>query len=60
MLARTASVGYHVRRATRSLLERWTSVEGVVRTYTGTGSLLVCPYPHWRKRFDKAQLLTEQ
>lgn len=50
VLARTSGVSFKIRRAAKGFLGRWTSGEGNVRTYAGTGRLLVCPYPYWRKR----------
>jgi uncharacterized protein (AIM24 family) len=50
VLARTGEIEYSAQRATRSLLGSMTSGEGFVRTYEGTGTLLMAPVPHWRQR----------
>jgi uncharacterized protein (AIM24 family) len=53
VLAREASLAYSVTRATKSLLGSMTSGEGLVRTYEGTGTILMAPMPYWRQRlFD--------
>lgn len=53
VLAREASLNYSVQRATKSLLGSVTSGEGLVRTYEGTGIVLMSPMPYWRQRlFD--------
>jgi len=50
VLAREASLAYSVQRATKSLLGSVTSGEGLVRTYEGTGMVLMAPMPYWRQR----------
>jgi uncharacterized protein (AIM24 family) len=53
VLAREATLTYSVQRATKSLLGSVTSGEGLVRTYEGTGTVLMSPMPYWRQRlFD--------
>ncbi|HET9216824.1 MAG TPA: AIM24 family protein [Terriglobia bacterium] len=53
VLAREASITYSVQRATKSLLGSVTSGEGLVRTYEGTGTIVMSPMPYWRQRlFD--------
>lgn len=53
VLARTSGVSYRISRAAKGLLGIWTSGEGYVRTYAGTGRLLVCPCPYWRQRLGQ-------
>ena len=50
VLARSGSVNYSAQRATRSLFSAFTSGEGFVRIYEGTGTLLMAPIPYWRQR----------
>jgi uncharacterized protein (AIM24 family) len=50
VLARESSVNYSVQRSAKSLLGSVTSGEGVVRTYEGTGMVLMAPMPFWRQR----------
>jgi uncharacterized protein (AIM24 family) len=53
VLARESSIVYTVQRATKSLLGSVTSGEGLVRTYEGTGAVVMSPMPYWRQRlFD--------
>jgi uncharacterized protein (AIM24 family) len=53
VLAREASLSFSVERATKSLLGSVTSGEGLVRTYEGTGMVMMAPIPYWRQRlFD--------
>ena len=53
VLAREASLAYSVQRATKSLLGSVTSGEGIVRSYEGSGAVLMSPMPFWRQRlFD--------
>jgi len=50
VLARESSLKYSVQRSAKSLLGSVTSGEGVVRTYEGTGMVLMAPMPYWRQR----------
>jgi uncharacterized protein (AIM24 family) len=50
VLAREASLSYSVQRATKSLFGSMTSGEGLVRTYEGSGMVLMAPMPYWRQR----------
>jgi uncharacterized protein (AIM24 family) len=50
VLARESSLSYSVQRAAKSLLGSVTSGEGLVRTYEGTGLVLMAPMPYWRQR----------
>lgn len=46
-VARSASLNYTVTKATKSLLGSFTSGEGFVNTYEGTGTVLLAPNPYW-------------
>jgi uncharacterized protein (AIM24 family) len=50
VLARSSAVRYSAERATKSLFGSFTSGEGFVRIYEGTGTLLFAPIPYWRQR----------
>lgn len=50
VIARTGDVSFKVRRATKNFFGRFTSGEGVVRAYEGTGRILLNPSPYWRYR----------
>jgi uncharacterized protein (AIM24 family) len=50
VVCRTGDVKFTVRRATKNFLGRFTSGEGVVRVYEGTGRILLNPSPYWRYR----------
>jgi uncharacterized protein (AIM24 family) len=56
VLAREASINYSVQRATKSLLGSVTSGEGLVRTYEGTGTVVMSPMPYWRQRLFDAMV----
>ncbi|MCP5519508.1 MAG: AIM24 family protein [Verrucomicrobiales bacterium] len=59
VLARSGSIHYSASRATKSLFASFTSGEGLVRNYEGTGTLLMAPIPYWRHRlFDSIAALT--
>ena len=51
VLARTTGIQFSIQRPTRTWLGKFTSGEGWVRHYTGTGHLLLTPVPYWRNRF---------
>ncbi|PKO97565.1 MAG: AIM24 family protein [Bacteroidetes bacterium HGW-Bacteroidetes-9] len=42
-VARTAGVQFTVNKATKGLFSSWTSGEGIVNTFTGTGKVLIAP-----------------
>jgi uncharacterized protein (AIM24 family) len=50
VIARTGDVSFKVRRTTRNFLGTFTSGEGVLRVYEGTGRILLNPTPYWRYR----------
>jgi uncharacterized protein (AIM24 family) len=50
VIARTGDVTFKVRRATKNYLGTFTSGEGRVRVYEGSGRVLVNPTPYWRYR----------
>jgi uncharacterized protein (AIM24 family) len=45
---------YRVRRPTRSLIGYWLSGEEMMRTYSGTGRVLVSTTPYWNQRLLSA------
>ena len=55
VVARTGDVTFTVRRPTKNFFGRFTSGERFVRSYVGTGRLLINPAPYWRYR-----ILTER
>jgi uncharacterized protein (AIM24 family) len=50
VICRTADVSFSIRRPTKSYFGRFTSGEGWVRVYEGTGKVLLNPAPYWRYR----------
>jgi uncharacterized protein (AIM24 family) len=50
VIARTGDVTFKVRRPTKNFFGRFTSGEGMVRIYEGTGRILLNPTPYWRYR----------
>ncbi|GAP44030.1 uncharacterized conserved protein, AIM24 family [Lentimicrobium saccharophilum] len=42
-IARTAGIDFTVNKATKGLFSSWTSGEGIVNTFTGTGKVLIAP-----------------
>lgn len=42
-VARTAGIEFTVNKATKGLFSSWTSGEGLVNTFTGTGKVLIAP-----------------
>jgi uncharacterized protein (AIM24 family) len=50
VIARTAGLRYRVRRPVNNLIGYWLSGESVVRTYSGTGRLLMSTTPYWNQR----------
>ncbi|MFO1039098.1 MAG: AIM24 family protein [Geminicoccaceae bacterium] len=49
VIARTAGLRYSVRRPTKNLMSYWLSGEDIVRSYEGTGKVLMCTTPYWSK-----------
>lgn len=45
-VARTADVKFEVQKATKSMLGSFTSGEGLLSTFSGTGSVLIAPVPN--------------
>lgn len=54
VIARTANLRYQVRRPIRSLIGYWLSGERMMRTYSGTGRVLVSTTPYWNQRLLEA------
>jgi uncharacterized protein (AIM24 family) len=50
VIGRTAGVSLKIRRASKSYLGKFTSGEGSVRVYAGTGRILLNPTYYWRYR----------
>lgn len=50
VLGRTAGIQYEVTRSSKSLVGSLTSGEGLVRNYSGSGTILFAPMPYWRER----------
>ena len=50
VICRTADVAFSMRRPTKNLFGSYTSGEGWVRVYEGTGRILLNPAPFWRYR----------
>ena len=50
VIARTGDVAFSIRRPTKNFFGRFTSGEGLVRVYEGSGKLLLNPAPYWRYR----------
>lgn len=50
VVARTAGVSMKIRRATKNFFGRFTSGEGLVRVFEGSGKILLNPAPYWRYR----------
>jgi uncharacterized protein (AIM24 family) len=48
VLARTEGIKYRVRRGDQSFITSLLSGERRLRVFTGTGRLLMSPYPYWR------------
>jgi uncharacterized protein (AIM24 family) len=54
VIARTEGLRYRVRRPTRSLVGYWLSGEEMLRTYSGTGRILISTTPYWNQRLLSA------
>ena len=50
VICRTADVQFTVQRPTKNLLGRFTAGEGLVRCFTGPGTVILNPAPYWRYR----------
>ena len=50
VIGRTTDVAFSIRRATKNFFGKFTSGEGLVRVYEGTGKILLNPAPFWRYR----------
>lgn len=50
VICRTGDVSFNVQRSTKNFLGRFTSGEGLVRVFEGTGKILLNPAPYWRYR----------
>jgi uncharacterized protein (AIM24 family) len=50
VVCRSSGITFSVQRATTNFLGRFTSGEGWVRVYEGSGRLLLNPAPYWRYR----------
>ena len=50
VMARTEGVKYGIRRPTRSIIGYWLSGEELVRTYSGSGKILMTTTPYWNQR----------
>jgi uncharacterized protein (AIM24 family) len=54
VIARTIGLDYRIRRPTKSLIGYYLSREQLVRTFAGTGRVLMCETPYWSERMIKA------
>jgi uncharacterized protein (AIM24 family) len=52
----TGDIHYTIRRPTRSYLSYLTAGESYLRSYEGTGRVLVCSTPYWRLRLQQPPL----
>ena len=52
VICRTGDVSFKMKGATKNYLGRFTSREGYVRVYEGTGKILLNPAPYWRYRIS--------
>jgi uncharacterized protein (AIM24 family) len=53
VVGRSRDLSYVVRRPTRGLLAYLLSGEGYLKSFEGTGRLLVCYTPHWMLRLHE-------
>jgi uncharacterized protein (AIM24 family) len=58
VIARTGDVSFKVRRSTKNYLGKFTSGEGSVRVYEGSGRILLNPAPYWRYRISEERGLS--
>ena len=54
VIARTAGLRYRVQRPVKNLIGFWLSGESIVRTYSGTGRVLMSTTPYWNQRLLSA------
>ncbi|MFO1088721.1 MAG: AIM24 family protein [Hyphomicrobiales bacterium] len=54
VIARTAGIRFEVRRPARTILGSMLSGESMLRTYIGTGRLLMTPLPYWNSQLLSA------
>ena len=50
VICRTGDVSFKMQRPTKNFFGRFTSGEGFVRVFEGTGKILLNPAPYWRYR----------
>ena len=50
VVGRSAQIAYKVRRPTGSFIDFFLAGEGFLRSFEGSGRLLVCPAPYWKQR----------
>jgi uncharacterized protein (AIM24 family) len=50
VIARTSSLRYRVRRATTNIIGHFLAGQGWMRTYAGSGKVLLCASPYWQRR----------
>jgi uncharacterized protein (AIM24 family) len=53
VVAHTAGIRLRMRRPAKSLWSHWLSGERLAYSYEGTGRLLLCTVPYWRRRMEK-------
>ena len=53
VVARTAGIRLRMRRPAKSLWSSWLSGQPRTFCYEGTGKLLLCTVPYWRRRMEK-------
>jgi uncharacterized protein (AIM24 family) len=58
VVARTAGIRLSMRRPARSLWSSWLSGQSRTFCYEGTGKLLLCTVPYWRRRMEKERVGT--
>ncbi len=54
VIARTRGLNYRVRRPVRNVVGYWLSGEQMMRTYSGTGRVLISTTPYWNHRLLEA------
>jgi uncharacterized protein (AIM24 family) len=52
VVAHTAGIRLSMRRPAKSLWSAWLAGQGRTFCYEGTGKLLLCPVPFWRRRME--------
>ena len=53
VVAHTAGITLRMRRPARSLWSHWLSGQQLSYSYEGTGRLLLCTVPYWRRRMER-------